>query len=281
MNPNKKHLAAAPLYFVILLGTSYSAPFSPSSSVSSRSVTSPATSVTPTKARKKSRVPKTQKTSIKKRRPTVGALEDMKKNDGELNSEGEYSIIRSHESLKDGYNSSEQMERTSFTAKDDCRFRESSDDYYGATSDTSDIIKNDVKLRNRCTVVIKPTKELLQYERRRDELYNEILQKQRRKLELRALEKQREKERRRLSRREEKGNSDIPSEGAEKVLPTLTDKRDARRRSPRNNSDIYMSSESEFETNFLVRSRKQKQQHVKEIQPLASLLNERNRYLFG
>uniref|UniRef100_A0A1I8NP39 Uncharacterized protein n=3 Tax=Stomoxys calcitrans TaxID=35570 RepID=A0A1I8NP39_STOCA len=65
---------------------------------------------------------------------------------------------------------------------------------------------HDEKLSKRCAVIIRPTKELLQYERQRDAMYNEILQKQRRKLELRALEKMREKERRRqdkLQKREQ------------------------------------------------------------------------------
>ncbi|XP_075164000.1 uncharacterized protein LOC142236651 isoform X2 [Haematobia irritans] len=52
--------------------------------------------------------------------------------------------------------------------------------------------------------VIEPTQEMLQYQRQLNAMYNEILQKQRRKLELRALEKTKEKERRKQEKQQKR-----------------------------------------------------------------------------
>lgn len=162
---NIEHLAAAATLFRNIFDRPrvpypYPAPFSPSSSsLSSPSMATP----------KKSRLPKNK---LKQRRPTIAARDDL--NNMELadnNHTERFSIIRNREVLNDGYHSTGPPGMSSYV--------ESSDECYAVASD-SDIFnneryKNDAKLRKRCAVVITPTKELLQYERKRDEMYNEIL----------------------------------------------------------------------------------------------------------
>ncbi|XP_065362219.1 mucin-2-like [Calliphora vicina] len=247
----QEHLAAAATLFRNIFDRPrvpypYPASFSPSSS----SLSSPKTS----------RLPKNK---LKQRRPTIAArgdLNNMKLADN--NHTERFSIIRNREVLNDGYHSTGPPGMSCYV--------ESSDDCYGVASDSDIFINerynNDAKLRKRCAVVIKPTKELLQYERKRDEMYNEILIKQRRKLELRTMAKQREKERRRLSK-EKKEQTQSSDKGVTDAAIERVKDRPVRRKS-RNFTEIFMSSESEFETNFQVRTRKQRQQILPDLQPL-------------
>ncbi|KAM7355086.1 uncharacterized protein ACRADG_001297 isoform 5-T6 [Cochliomyia hominivorax] len=293
----QEHLAAAATLFrnifdrpptttaTTRLPFTYSGPFSPSSSsISSRSLTSPAaTPNTPDTTRKKSRLPKNKKQTIKQRRSTLGNREDLNSTNSSGNlDEQQYSIIRKREVLKDAGGS--YRSRLDGGPPGVPSYGYSSDDYYGVASDSDIVIKerykNDAKLHKRCAVVITPTEELIQYERRRDKMYNEILQKQRRKLELRALEKQREKQRRRMGKREEKKEiiaaTTTTASAAIATTPNSSkttvaidrDRDKIVRRRGRNYNEIFMSSESEFETNFQVRTRKQRQQNAKELQPL-------------
>ncbi|KNC21466.1 hypothetical protein FF38_11938, partial [Lucilia cuprina] len=261
-----EHLAAAATLFRNIFDRARapypysSGPFSPSSmSLSSHPPTPSSTT------RKKSRLPKNKKPPL--RRPTMGTREDLQNMDGsrENNNKGLFSIIRNREDLNDGYQSNGPLGGMPSSS-----YQESSDEFYSVVSD-SDIVnneryRNDAKLRKRCAVVITPTKELIQYERKRDQMYNEILLKQRRKLELRALEKQREKERRRLGRREEHTEQTKGTEKGDSNAAIQRDRDKKLRRKSRSYTEIFMSSESEFETNFQVRTRRQKQQTVKDLQ---------------
>lgn len=132
---------------------------------------------------------------------------------------------------------------------------------------TKERYRNDAKLHKRCVVVITPSEEMLQYEERKQiQLYSEILQKQRKELELRALEKQREKERRRVGRREEK--TDQTKLNVKKVPATVNDEAVRSSRRTRNDQESFMSSESEYEATFQVRMRRPKPSNSDDLEPL-------------
>lgn len=252
----------------------YHAPFSPSSlSASSRSLTSPTTSM---QYRKKVRFPKNLK-STKLRRDTICGRGDLEKHT-QSNDESS-SIIQKRVGFNYTTFGPPGMSSKSFNDGD------STDDY--DTPSETDRYKDDVKLRKRCAVVITPTNEILQYERRkRDLMYNKILQEQRRKLELRAIEKQREKERRLLERGENR-EEQIECTGRAGARETAIEK-DRKLKEYRNHNEMYMSSESELETHNNFSFRKQLQ-FTKELKPLniqieiteatSSLLNEIDAHL--